>query len=186
MHSDGEPGDQEEPEPVGGHRIEEEGSTRGHVVERLVTTNSLGDPEGDGDSEGEGEGDTDEDQVVRQLVGHERIDALVQPVGVAQVAVQDVGEKRQVLQLDRAVEPVRPLEGGDRSRARPWPEDGSGEVARNDVLEHEHEQRQADKDDHGLDKSPQCEPDHAWSGPPSSRPLRQALVKYHSSGLMNP
>ena len=74
-------------------------------------------PSGMAISEGEGEGDADEDEVVGQLMDHERVDALVQAVGVAEVPVQDVGEKRQVLHHDRAVEPVRPVEGGDRAPA---------------------------------------------------------------------
>ena len=61
----------------------------------------------------------DEDEVVRQLVGDERVDALVQTVGVAEVAVQDMGKKGQVLGDDRAVEPVGPVEGRDLAAAGP-------------------------------------------------------------------
>ena len=55
MHADGEPGDEQQPEPVRGHRVEEEGDARRDVVERLVAPHRLGDPERDGDGEREHE-----------------------------------------------------------------------------------------------------------------------------------
>jgi len=111
------------------------------MVESPVAPNRLSDTEGNRYQKGEGGGDADEDEVVRQLGGDERVDALIKAVGVAEVAVKHMGEEGQVLRDERTVETVRPVESSYLACARPLAEDGTGEVAGDDVLEHEHEHR---------------------------------------------
>ena len=123
-------------------------------------------PSGIAITHSEAQRDADEDEVVRELVDDERVDALVQPVGIPEVPVQDMGEERQVLRDDRAIKPVHAVERGDLAGIRPGPEDGAREAAGDHVLEHEHEHRQAEQDDHGLNEAAQCEPDHVRSCSP--------------------
>ena len=96
----------------------------------------------------------------------ERVDALVQAVGIPEVPVKDMREKRQVLRDDRAIEPVHPVEGGDLTGTGPGPENGAREAAGDYVLEQEHEHGQAEQDDHGLAEAAQCVSDHLRSWPP--------------------
>lgn len=58
------------------------------------------------------------------------------------------------------VEPELVIEVRDLDRRRPWSEDRSGEVARDEVLEDEGEDRDAEKDDDRLGEPPKDVPDH--------------------------
>jgi len=80
----------------------------------------------------------------------ERVDALVQAVGIPEVPVKDMREKRQVLRDDRAIEPVHPSKAAISPGLARGPRMAAREAAGDYVLEQEHEHGQAEQDDHGL------------------------------------
>lgn len=59
-------------------------------------------------------------------------------------------EERHVLQRPGAVEAVLAVEGGNRGRGRPYPEDRPRDVPRQEMAQDEHDERYAEDDDERL------------------------------------
>ena len=74
--------------------------------------------------------------------------------------MDELVDEGEVLDRQRAVEPVLVVEVRDRDRRRPRAEDRAGEVPRDEVLKDEREQGHADEDDHRLEEPPENETDH--------------------------
>ena len=114
---------------------------------RAVAADRLRDPQRQRDREREHQPEADEDQVVGRLVRDQRADALVEAVGVAEVAADEAPEEVEVLDHDRVLQAVGGVEGGDGLRARARSEDRVREAAGREPLEQEHDQRDPEQHD---------------------------------------
>ena len=105
------------------------------MVHDAVAVHGLDDAERNRDRQGQHERGADDHDVVRQLMQHERVHALVEPVRVTEVAVGEAAEEREVLLDERAVEAVDAVEDRDLGGAGARAEDRPGQAAGNELLE---------------------------------------------------
>ena len=105
------------------------------------------DAEGDAAGGDDGKGAAGEDRGAAQRLDDEGPGGAVHHHGAAEVARERCGEPAPILQPERVVQAEPGAQGGEGGGRRIFPEDGIGDVARQDVNDGEDEDRRRQQDE---------------------------------------
>src|SRR5580692_2843745 len=158
----GESRDQQQREPVTGHRIENEGHHGADVIDRFVPADRLPDSQRNRDQYGQHQCNPDDESVLGELGSDNLAYRLIQLVRVAQVAAQELAEIVEVLHKYWMVQSVLCDEGADLLSRSLGPNDCPRQLGtgRNQVLQDERDQRDAQDHDQCLQQAPDHEATH--------------------------
>ena len=158
LDSYGEEPDEDQPERVRGHRIEDESGGRAGVIEAPVALHGLHNPDRDGDDHREHERSAHEQHVAGQVRRDDAVDAPVELVRETQVPVHQMVQEDPVLVPERAVVTVLLVPRRDPDRVGTRAEDGPRHAARDEVLQAEGDQSHPEDDYDGLPDPPDYVP----------------------------
>src|ERR1700733_10690300 len=154
--------DQQQGEPVTRHGIENERHNGGGVIDQLIPADRLPDSQRHRDQYGQQQCDPDDENVLGELGADNLAYRLVQLVRVAEVATQELAEIMQVLHKYRMVKPVLRDERADLLRRSLGADNCPRQLGagRNQVLQDERNQRDAQDHDQCLQQAPDHEANH--------------------------
>ena len=154
LDSYGEQPDEDQPERIGRHRVEEESGSRAGVIEAPVALHGLHNPDRDGDDNCEHERSAHKEHVAGQVRRNDAVDAPVELVRETQVPVYKMVQEYPVLVPERAVVTVLLVPRRDPDRVGARAEDGLRHATGDEVLQAEGDQSHPEDDYDGLSDPP--------------------------------
>ncbi len=170
MSVHGEPLHQQQADEERGGGVPEERDAGQHVVADCVPLHGLVHAERNAEQQRDDGAQRDQHYGLGQVLADQAGDRLVELGREAQVAVQQLADPLDVLDVERLVETVQVVVMGDLRRGGARAQQRPDGPAREQVHQREHDDRHEEQDDDSLHDAPEQVPDHRAVVPPAGPP----------------